>query len=62
MPDRKGVRQSCLGGGRTCAHLVSEGRKGPFMASGNASGMTGTTVNLTMGSLDDQGPFEKPGR
>ena len=24
-----------------------------FMASGKASGMTGTTVNLTMGSLDD---------
>jgi NAD(P)-dependent dehydrogenase (short-subunit alcohol dehydrogenase family) len=24
-----------------------------FMASGQASGMTGTTVNLTMGSLDD---------
>lgn len=25
-----------------------------FMASDKASGMTGTTVNLTMGSLDDQ--------
>jgi hypothetical protein len=24
-----------------------------FMASDQASGMTGTTVNLTMGSLDD---------
>ncbi|MBI3577871.1 MAG: SDR family oxidoreductase [Ignavibacteriales bacterium] len=24
-----------------------------FMASDKASGMTGTTVNLTMGSLDD---------
>ena len=24
-----------------------------FMASDRASGMTGTTVNLTMGSLDD---------
>jgi hypothetical protein len=24
-----------------------------FLASDNASGMTGTTVNLTMGSLDD---------
>ncbi|HEX2318096.1 MAG TPA: SDR family oxidoreductase [Streptosporangiaceae bacterium] len=24
-----------------------------FVASGKASGMTGTTVNLTMGSLDD---------
>ena len=24
-----------------------------FMASDNASGITGTTVNLTMGSLDD---------
>ena len=24
-----------------------------FLASGMASGMTGTTVNLTMGSLDD---------
>jgi hypothetical protein len=24
-----------------------------FMASNKASGMTGTTVNLTMGSLDD---------
>jgi enoyl-[acyl-carrier-protein] reductase (NADH) len=24
-----------------------------FMASDHASGMTGTTVNLTMGSLDD---------
>jgi enoyl-[acyl-carrier-protein] reductase (NADH) len=24
-----------------------------FMASDNASGMTGTTANLTMGSLDD---------
>jgi enoyl-[acyl-carrier-protein] reductase (NADH) len=24
-----------------------------FMASEKASGMTGTTVNLTMGSLDD---------
>ncbi len=24
-----------------------------FMASDGASGMTGTTVNLTMGSLDD---------
>jgi enoyl-[acyl-carrier-protein] reductase (NADH) len=24
-----------------------------FVASDNASGMTGTTVNLTMGSLDD---------
>jgi enoyl-[acyl-carrier-protein] reductase (NADH) len=24
-----------------------------FMASDMASGMTGTTVNLTMGSLDD---------
>jgi len=24
-----------------------------FMASGQASGMTGTIVNLTMGSLDD---------
>ena len=24
-----------------------------FVASGQASGMTGTTVNLTMGSLDD---------
>jgi enoyl-[acyl-carrier-protein] reductase (NADH) len=24
-----------------------------FMASDNTSGMTGTTVNLTMGSLDD---------
>jgi enoyl-[acyl-carrier-protein] reductase (NADH) len=24
-----------------------------FMASDNASGLTGTTVNLTMGSLDD---------
>jgi enoyl-[acyl-carrier-protein] reductase (NADH) len=25
-----------------------------FMASDKASGMTGTTVNLTMGSLDDE--------
>jgi hypothetical protein len=24
-----------------------------FLASDNASGMTGTTLNLTMGSLDD---------
>jgi len=24
-----------------------------FMASDKASGMTGTTVNLTMGSMDD---------
>jgi hypothetical protein len=24
-----------------------------FMASDKASGMTGTTINLTMGSLDD---------
>jgi hypothetical protein len=24
-----------------------------FMASGKASGMTGTTVNLTMGTLSD---------
>lgn len=27
-----------------------------FMASDKASGMTGTTVNLTMGSLDDKRP------
>jgi hypothetical protein len=27
-----------------------------FMASEKESGMTGTTVNLTMGSLDDQRP------
>jgi hypothetical protein len=40
---------------------MSEDRNGPFMASGKASGMTGTTVNLTMGSLDDQGLFAKRG-
>jgi len=27
---------------------------GVFMASDNVSGITGTLVNLTMGSLDDQ--------
>ncbi|TME89170.1 MAG: SDR family oxidoreductase [Chloroflexi bacterium] len=39
---------------------VQRGRRGQtdenvavFLASDQASGMTGTTVNLTMGSLDD---------
>ena len=35
-----------------------------FMASDKASGMTGTTVNLTMGSLDDYRQLDhgQPGR
>jgi NAD(P)-dependent dehydrogenase (short-subunit alcohol dehydrogenase family) len=33
--------------------LEEVGAMAAFMASDNASGMTGTTVNLTMGSLDD---------
>jgi NAD(P)-dependent dehydrogenase (short-subunit alcohol dehydrogenase family) len=33
--------------------LVELANAAAFMASDRASGMTGTTVNLTMGSLDD---------
>jgi hypothetical protein len=31
-----------------------------LMASDRASGMTGSTVNLTMGSLDDEVPVASP--
>ena len=33
--------------------LVEMANVAAFMASDKASGMTGTTVNLTMGSMDD---------
>ncbi|MEZ0447256.1 SDR family oxidoreductase [Cellulomonas sp. ICMP 17802] len=33
--------------------LDEVGNMAAFLASDRASGMTGTTVNLTMGSLDD---------
>jgi NAD(P)-dependent dehydrogenase (short-subunit alcohol dehydrogenase family) len=33
--------------------LVEMANVAAFMASDRASGMTGTTINLTMGSLDD---------
>ena len=43
--------------GRTHTHRLSAlaevANLAVFMASGQASGMTGTTVNLSMGSLDD---------
>src|SRR5256885_150181 len=43
--------------GRTHTHRLSAlaevANMAVFMASGQASGMTGTTVNLSMGSLDD---------
>jgi NAD(P)-dependent dehydrogenase (short-subunit alcohol dehydrogenase family) len=39
--------------GRRLMTLVEMGNVAAFMASDGASGMTGTTVNLTMGSMDD---------
>jgi NAD(P)-dependent dehydrogenase (short-subunit alcohol dehydrogenase family) len=39
--------------GRRLMTLEETANMAAFMASGKASGMTGTTVNLTMGSLDD---------
>ena len=39
--------------GRRLMTLAEMANVAAFMASDGASGMTGTTVNLTMGSLDD---------
>jgi NAD(P)-dependent dehydrogenase (short-subunit alcohol dehydrogenase family) len=39
--------------GRRLMTLAEMANVAVFMASDKASGMTGTTVNLTMGSLDD---------
>ncbi len=39
--------------GRRLMTLEEMANVAVFMASDKASGMTGTTVNLTMGSLDD---------
>jgi len=39
--------------GRRLMTLAELANVAVFMASDQASGMTGTTVNLTMGSLDD---------
>jgi enoyl-[acyl-carrier-protein] reductase (NADH) len=39
--------------GRRLMTLEEMANVAVFMASDRASGMTGTTVNLTMGSLDD---------
>jgi hypothetical protein len=38
---------------RRLSTLADMANMAVFMASDKASGMTGTTVNLTMGSLDD---------
>jgi NAD(P)-dependent dehydrogenase (short-subunit alcohol dehydrogenase family) len=47
---------------RRLVTLAEMAEMAAFLASDKASGMTGTTVNLTMGSLDDQRPARGPGR